>query len=243
METTTPFDLNRTIQRWRENLSQSAAFRSDNLYELETHLRDSIPALQLQGLSPEEAFVIATKRVGKGRSLETEFGKINGQAVWLDRFLWMLIGAQLWLFVLAIVGTISRGVVYFGLTQADYDFGAHGRGIPVALFIAANLSAFAGSLVFCGWLMCRNGGSIGQWTARILRQRITWAVTFGVLCLVSFSNYVINNFETTSILRKSTPDMLASISLSAHTANLLHFGILLALTLLLARKCLRMGRA
>ena len=96
METATPFDLNQEIQRWRETLGQSPAFRSENLYELETHLRDSIAVLQRQGLSAEESFLVAVKRLGKTGSLEAEFAKQNAQSIWLDRALWMLIGAQIW---------------------------------------------------------------------------------------------------------------------------------------------------
>ena len=99
METTTTFDLNRAIQQWRENLAQSPAFRSENLDELETHLRDSIGSLQTHGLSAEEALIVASKRIGRLSCLEAEFGKVNGQAVWLDRILWVLIGIQLWTLV------------------------------------------------------------------------------------------------------------------------------------------------
>ena len=95
MENQTPFDLDREIQGWRENLAQSPAFRSENLDELQTHLRDSVAGLETRGLSAEEAFMVATKRIGKSAVLQTEFSKINGQALWLDRMLWVLIGTQL----------------------------------------------------------------------------------------------------------------------------------------------------
>lgn len=107
METTAPFDLNRTIQRWRENLAQSPAFRHENLNELESHLRDSIVALQTSGLSAEEAFTIAVKRIGKQKSLEKEFEKMNGKSIWLDRILWMLIGFQVWIMISMFCSTIT----------------------------------------------------------------------------------------------------------------------------------------
>src|ERR1051325_853206 len=69
MEATTPFDLNQAIQRWRENLGQSPAFRRENLFELESHLRDSVATLQRQGLSDEEALMVATKRLGSAAEL------------------------------------------------------------------------------------------------------------------------------------------------------------------------------
>ena len=82
METTTPIDLNRAIQHWRENLAQSPAIRGDNLNELESHLRDSIATLQKSGLSAEEAFLVATKRVGNGATLGVEF---DPDAAWNER--------------------------------------------------------------------------------------------------------------------------------------------------------------
>jgi len=97
MEPTTSFDLNQAIQKWRENLGQSPAFRSENLFELESHLRDSVATLQRQGLSDEEALLIATKRLGSATSLESEFAKRNVQLVWLDRALWTMMGIYFWM--------------------------------------------------------------------------------------------------------------------------------------------------
>src|SRR5579864_713458 len=96
METTTSFDLNHAIQQWRAELAQSSAFRGENLDELETHLRDSVTALQTRDLSAEEAFLVATKRVGTGAVLVKEFGKVNAVNIWVERSLWALIAMQLW---------------------------------------------------------------------------------------------------------------------------------------------------
>jgi hypothetical protein len=102
MENQTSFDLNLAIRRWREDLARSAAFRSENLNELESHLRDSIDGLRTPQLSDEEAFLIASRRIGNAPRLEQEFGKVNGAAVWFDRCLWVLVAVQLW-------GLISSG--------------------------------------------------------------------------------------------------------------------------------------
>ena len=85
MENQTSFDLSRAIQVWRRNLAQSAAFRSTDLDELEAHLRDAIPALEAAGLSSEESFLIASRRIGTRHTLESEFGKINPGRAWLNR--------------------------------------------------------------------------------------------------------------------------------------------------------------
>jgi hypothetical protein len=96
METTSPFDLNRAIQQWRDGLAQSSGIRVENLNELEAHLRDSVSVLQARDLTAEESFLVATKRVGGSVALEKEFGKVNSQAIWIERALWALVIMQLW---------------------------------------------------------------------------------------------------------------------------------------------------
>jgi hypothetical protein len=95
MQSEPSFDLNRAIQDWRESLAQSPAFRSEDIDELESHLRDSVAALLMRGLFSEEAFMVASKRIGRGDALGMEFTKMNRQAVWFDRMLWVLIGFQI----------------------------------------------------------------------------------------------------------------------------------------------------
>ena len=76
MQNRTTFDLNRAIKNWRARVTNSPAFRNENVDELESHLRDSINRLQAGGLSEEESWVIAQKRLGQIDSLEQEFAKL-----------------------------------------------------------------------------------------------------------------------------------------------------------------------
>jgi hypothetical protein len=77
MENTTRFDLNLALQHWLESLRQSPQVKSENLKELESHVRDSVVQLQTKGLSSEESFMVATHRVGNPTQLEPEFAKVN----------------------------------------------------------------------------------------------------------------------------------------------------------------------
>jgi len=77
MEHTSTFDLNNALHRWLDSLAQSPQFRPTDLAELESHVRDSVSQLQTQGLSSEESFLIATRRVGAVEKLEPEFAKVN----------------------------------------------------------------------------------------------------------------------------------------------------------------------
>ncbi len=75
------FDLNAAVLSWREQLRRSPQFREENLAELESHLRDAVAQLQGTNLSEEEAFIIATHRIGSVEQLATEFEKINRNAM------------------------------------------------------------------------------------------------------------------------------------------------------------------
>ena len=246
METTTPFDLNLTIQRWRENLAQSPAFRSENLNELESHLRDSIATLQTRGLSVEEAFLVAAKRVGHNHALEAEFGKVNQKTVWLDRILWMLIGIQVWGFVTGMVGSAIRGAVSFALIGTGYDFTTHGRVIPAALYVLATLLGFAASMAVCWWLIYRRGSSLGEWAANLLQRHRLWYLTLTVVCGLSLLSPVMSYGMTILQLKVTDMHKFAEISRSQQYSWIASYVVqtttLVILTVLLARKRLRLSR-
>ena len=52
------------IAQWREYLHRRQAFHGSDIEELEGHLRDQLTALTDAGLTGEEAFLVAVKRMG-----------------------------------------------------------------------------------------------------------------------------------------------------------------------------------
>jgi hypothetical protein len=76
MESETQFDLDEAIRNWHEHLNESSRLSAEELEELELHLRDSVNALQKRGLSQEEAWIIAERRLGKRQALKKEFAKV-----------------------------------------------------------------------------------------------------------------------------------------------------------------------
>jgi hypothetical protein len=89
MENSTPFDLDQALRQWRASLENLGEFRAEELEELEGHLRESISALHVRGLPLQEAFMIATRRLGSDRQLSAEFAKANPQRLWTGRAMWM----------------------------------------------------------------------------------------------------------------------------------------------------------
>lgn len=248
MENSTAFDLNGAIQQWREHLAVAPAFRGEDLNELESHLRDSITVLQAKGLSDEEALLVATRRVGQAGPLETEFGKVNGSAVWLDRFLWMLIGYLVWTFISGFMGAISRNALFFGLNGAGYDFKAHGYVIPATLFTLVQLAGFAGSLVLCWWLFRRKSRQFGRWFGRRLPYRGTMVFMFAAFFLTSLGPSLINGGTMVLMTYRLRPTaetigtFYSSFSFSSIITSCISTAVLVALTLFLARKRLSLNR-
>ncbi|ADB39813.1 permease prefix domain 1-containing protein [Spirosoma linguale] len=74
------FDLSQATQTWLSQLEQRGTFTKDDLRELQSHLLDGMDALQATGLSQQEAFLVATHRVGPLDVLAEEFGKLDRPA-------------------------------------------------------------------------------------------------------------------------------------------------------------------
>jgi hypothetical protein len=99
MENQTRFDLNTAVENWRQELAAQPPLTPDNRRELETHLRDALAELKARGLSDEESFWLARRRVGQPQSLAVEFFKADPAKVWRERIFWaaiVLLVVRLW---------------------------------------------------------------------------------------------------------------------------------------------------
>lgn len=72
------FDLETAIQTWRRGFRHGRSFFlfTDDVEELESHLREHIAHLIAQGVSPDDAFRMAMHEVGDYGSMESEFRKV-----------------------------------------------------------------------------------------------------------------------------------------------------------------------
>ena len=242
MEATTPFDLNRAIQQWRESLEASPAFRRENLDELETHLRDSIVALQQRGLSEEEAFLIAIKRAGSGVVLGAEFGKVNARSIWLDRVMWMLVGNLFFWTVTGLLSFVSSSVLFFGIREIGFTGGNPTSGyLHIALFSTfINLLTFAGALAICWRLFTHNWGPTTHWLAKNSRSsaRLAAVAVIGIVGIMLA--YLVHASSSALLFRYVTPTDAArfamGLSLGNTFASLTQTAMFVFLALWLARR-------
>ncbi len=70
------------IAEWRTFVARGRAIADSDVEELEGHLRDQIEALSEAGLDPDEAFLVAVKRIGDLDSLSREFAREHSERLW-----------------------------------------------------------------------------------------------------------------------------------------------------------------
>jgi hypothetical protein len=74
--------LEKQIDAWRTHLRRSRAITGSDAEELEDHLREQIASLLGQGLSEDEGFLVAVKRMGAIHALTREFAREHSDRLW-----------------------------------------------------------------------------------------------------------------------------------------------------------------
>ena len=74
--------LEAQFAQWRAYLRRRPAIRTSDVEELEGHLRDQVTALIESGLTAEEAFLVAVKRMGNLDAVSREFAREHSERLW-----------------------------------------------------------------------------------------------------------------------------------------------------------------
>ena len=74
--------LEARIAEWRDAVLRGQAIDADDADELESHLREQIRDLQGVGLSPDEAFLIAARRIGEIDAVAAEYAREHSDRLW-----------------------------------------------------------------------------------------------------------------------------------------------------------------
>lgn len=253
METTTAFVLNDAIVSWRDGLSRSPHVREEDLAELEAHLRDSVAALQSRGLTDEESFLLAARRLGNPSGLEPEFAKVNRREVWLNRLLWMLVGIQAWGLVCGLSHAVGDAAVLGSLAGLGYNYQPSFRGtfpwadqslLPAALLLLAHLLALAGGVGVCWWLALRKEHTVRERIAKALRRPVLAGLCLVVLSMLFAS---VSIFEVQLFQRFYSQTQFGTIITSKTLAAVIFSPLqvigMVAFTVLLLRRRFRLSNA
>jgi len=74
--------LEEQVTQWRAYVRRRQAIHGPDVEELEGHLRDQLAALTEAGLSGDEAFLVAVKRMGSLDALSREFARAHSERLW-----------------------------------------------------------------------------------------------------------------------------------------------------------------
>jgi hypothetical protein len=143
------FDLNEQINKWRGNLAQSETLGNSDIDELESHLREEIENLTSLKLSEEDAFLIATHRLGSTESLAEEYEKINHGKRFRQNVSWMITGILTYLLATHFATAISKDCVLLAANSGITGYrslGFIGFGSQILILITT---------FFLGYFICR----------------------------------------------------------------------------------------
>jgi hypothetical protein len=82
MTTVADRPLEEQIAQWRAYVRRRQALHGPDVEELEGHLRDQLAALTDAGLTGDEAFLVAVKRMGSLDALSREFARAHSERLW-----------------------------------------------------------------------------------------------------------------------------------------------------------------
>src|SRR6187200_848704 len=74
--------LEEQVEQWRSYLRRRQAIRPVDVEELEDHLRGEVTALRGVGLSENEAFLVAVKRMGALDAISNELAREHSERLW-----------------------------------------------------------------------------------------------------------------------------------------------------------------
>jgi hypothetical protein len=143
-------ELEAQFEQWRQYVLRRRALQPLDADELEDHLRGCVDELVAAGLSPDEAFLVAVKRMGSLDELSREFAREHSERLWKQLVLTGDTGSpvadrrarrDLWAMVACAAGAVASVKVpaLFGLSFED-DSSFYARNLT--LFALPWLAAF-----------------------------------------------------------------------------------------------------
>jgi hypothetical protein len=141
--------LEQQVDQWRNYLRRRQAIHAVDVAELEDHLRDQMAVLVDGGLAPDEAFLVAVKRMGNLDALSREFAREHSERLWKQLVVvpsesgdpprWARTDAVV-AFCLAVAAAVTVKVpALFGM-QLDQDSGFYARN--AGLFVLPFLTGY-----------------------------------------------------------------------------------------------------
>ena len=169
---TTP-GLEEHIEQWRSFLLRRQTIQSADVAELEDHLREQVSSLVDVGLAPDEAFLVAVKRIGNLDSLSREFAIEHSDRLWKQLITpgsasvessGRASDAMIAIGLAVFAGVLVKLPALFGIDMAGHEE-----------FYARNAGLFVLPLL-AGYFAWKRG--VGMSTLRLLAAAVSAAIVF-----------------------------------------------------------------
>jgi hypothetical protein len=204
------FDLNQSIANYVNLISAQGSLTGSDKNELVSHLQDSTGALQSKGLSEEEAFIIASKRIGNAELLTEEYSKVNFSLKSNKVWAYLVVGFNI-LCGLPSVFILLLSAVYF-IVHKQYGTST----LAVAIVTALHLIIIIGI-----WSVSKYKQRISRYIERQVDQkpiRFIILTCMPLIITMTFSN----------MLARSMPGMSVNYPIYKFDSGLTEFTLYLA---------------
>src|ERR1035437_9289519 len=108
METNNEFNIQEQLDHWVNRIKTEPSFTESDSEELKSHLLDSIDQLKDTGLNDEEAFLVASRRIGTTVDWEEDYSQANSQVIQMRRSVLILAGVLVYFCLYYFIESTSR---------------------------------------------------------------------------------------------------------------------------------------
>ena len=108
MEKNNEFNIQEQIDHWVSKIKSEPSFTESDSEELKSHLLDSIDQLKDTGLNDEEAFWVASRRIGTTVDWEEDYSQANNQVIQMRRSVLILAGVLVYFCLYYFIESTSK---------------------------------------------------------------------------------------------------------------------------------------
>lgn len=173
----TSFNIEQAVEKHVATIASAGSLLPDDAKELASHLIDSVMMLAKQGLTEEEAFMVATKRLGTQQQLVREYEKVN-PSVKVNR-IWVHL-------IFGFVG--FTGVWWLGKAILTFVYGSALRSGDVTQLSLSLVAAIHLTLCFAIGLLVYHKRAIAAYLQRKLQRRPLLMLVNAALLMVVASS-------------------------------------------------------
>lgn len=163
--TQTLYNLELEVAAWRQNML-NGALTPEDVEELIQHLRDEMSALQAKGLSEEEAWLVARKRIGQPVAINEEFCKVNPDFTASRNLLMLFWGGTIFMVLQSFLFDLP-GMLWFVVKLTT---GNHIKHLVSNQQIGMILYAFCGVTLVLALLNLVRTNKVSAWFNRLLAK-------------------------------------------------------------------------